>query len=302
MEPSASAPSEKADAGRFWPFRRRFQSPSTFQEGVSPLIDLHCHILPGIDDGAADDKTALEMARIAVRDGIQCIACTPHIYPGVFENDRATILAQRERLQGLLEANDIGLELSYGADTHLVPEVLSGLTEGRIPTLNGSRYMLLEPPHHVAPLHFKESVFNLVAAGYMPLITHPERLTWADEHYDDFVDLAREGVWIQITAGALTGRFGRRALALAEQMLEDGIVHVIATDGHNLKSRPPLLQEGVAAAARLVGREEAERMVSERPLAVLDDRPPAEVTPALMGQGGAIGRRRGGLLGRLWPF
>lgn len=266
------------------------------------MIDLHCHMLPGIDDGAKDAETALEMARIAVQDGIQQVACTPHIYPGVYENDSTVILAARRDFQARLDERGIGLRLTYGADTHLVPEMLGGLKDGRIPTLHGTRYFLLEPPHHVAPPQFKESVFNTMAAGYLPLITHPERLTWADEHYEDFVELARGGAWIQVTAGALTGRFGRTARYLAEQMLDDGIVHIIATDAHNIGSRAPLLAEGREAAEGWVGGDEAQRMVLERPLAVLRNQDPAQVAPALVFQ--TTGRRRSGkgLLARLWPF
>ncbi len=266
------------------------------------MIDLHCHLLPGIDDGAEDDATALEMARIAHADGIGCIACTPHIYPGVYENDSGVILSARKRLQALLQERGIDLQLAYGADTHLVPEMLDGLRSGRIPTLNGTRYFLLEPPHHVAPPHFKDLVFNVMAAGYTPLITHPERLTWTDEHYEDFADLAEAGAWIQVTAGALTGRFGRGARYLSEQMLDDGIVHVIATDAHNLGVRRPLLAEGRDAAAHWVGEHEADCMVSERPAAVLNNVEPVQVAPALAFRDDPSPRSSHGFLARLWPF
>jgi protein-tyrosine phosphatase len=266
------------------------------------VIDLHCHLLPGIDDGASDEVTALEMARIALDDGIRCIACTPHIYPGLYENDSGIIQAGLERLRTLLAVNGMDLGLSFGADTHLVPEMLDGLRDGRIPTLNGSRYFLLEPPHHVAPPQFTQLVFNVVAAGYTPLITHPERLTWAEAHYEDFAELVRQGAWIQVTSGAVTGRFGRQARYLAEQMLDDGLVHVIATDAHNTHARRPLLAEGRQAAAAWVGDEEAARMVVERPQAVLDNRDPATVVPPLC-LSDAVGRRQGrSWLARLWPF
>ncbi len=266
------------------------------------MIDLHCHLLPGIDDGAKDLQTSLEMARIAVQDGIEVLACTPHIYPGVFDNDSGVILPGRQRLQAQLDEAGIPLQLTYGADTHLVPEMLQGLRDGRIPTLAGTRYFLLEPPHHVAPPRFKESVFNCLAAGYVPLITHPERLTWAEDHYQDFVELAEEGAWIQITAGSIIGRFGRHARYLAEQMLDQGIVHIIATDAHNLKARRPLLAEGRDAAAEWVGEVEAERMVAERPRAVLENLEPSQVMPALAQRDDPPPRPSRGFFSRFWPF
>ncbi|MEA3276730.1 MAG: CpsB/CapC family capsule biosynthesis tyrosine phosphatase [Pseudomonadota bacterium] len=244
------------------------------------MIDLHCHMLPGIDDGARDLDTALEMARIAVADGISVTACTPHIYPGLYENDAAGIkLAVDVFRQHLLEAG-IPLALTFGADIQLVPELLHGLKCGAYPTLNGSRYFLFEPPHHTVPRHFLDSIFNVLASGYVPVITHPERLTWLDdEHYGWFVEAARQGAWIQVTAGALTGRFRRQAKYWGERMLDDGIVHILATDAHETKHRPPLLAEGRDAAERWVGSEEADLLVTDRPRAIVEDCDPMDVSP-----------------------
>ena len=244
------------------------------------MIDLHCHILPGIDDGSKDDATSLAMARIAADDGIRTLACTPHIYPGLYENDANGIRARVASLQGKLDAAGIALKLTFGADAHLTPELLGRVRNGTAPTLHGGRYFLLEPSHHVAPPRFDESVFNFTMAGYVPLITHPERLSWIEGKYAVFEALARSGAWIQITAGSLTGRFGSIAQYWAERMLDDGIVHVIATDAHGVKHRAPLLAEGMLAAERWVGKEEARRLVFDRPQAVLDNLPPGEVAPA----------------------
>lgn len=243
------------------------------------MIDLHCHMLPSIDDGAPDLETALAMARLAVDDGIRVVACTPHIYPGLYENTAQSILAGLAAFKEQLALAGLDLEVVHGADTHLVPGLVEGLRNGRIPTLNGTRYMLLEPPHHVAPPRLEESCFTLLMAGYHPIITHPERLTWIRDHYPIFQELARRGIWMQITAGSLTGRFGQDARYYAERMLDEGIVHILATDSHGVKHRPPALAEGVREAQRWVGQEEAARLVSERPRAILDDAEAGKVTP-----------------------
>lgn len=243
------------------------------------MIDLHCHLLPSIDDGAPDLETALAMARLAVDDGIQVAACTPHIYPGLYENTAQTIRVAVDSLRAQLAQAGLALELVCGADTHLVPDLLEGLRAGRIPTLADTHYLLLEPPHHVAPPRLEESCFALLAAGYLPIITHPERLTWIADHYPRFQELARRGVWMQITAGSLTGRFGPDARYHAERMLDEGIVHILATDAHSTKHRPPALAEGRRAAIRWVGEEEAARLVVGRPRAILDDVAPALVAP-----------------------
>lgn len=243
------------------------------------MIDLHCHMLPSIDDGAPDLEAALAMARLAVADGIQTVACTPHIYPGLYENTAPGILAAVAAFKERLAEAGLGLDVGHGADTHLAPDLLAGLRSGRIPTLNGTRYLLLEPPHHVAPPRLEESCFALTAAGYLPIITHPERLTWVGEHYGRFPELARRGVWMQITSGSLTGRFGPDARYYAERMLDEGLVHILATDAHSPKHRPPALAEGRRAAERWVGPEEAARLVLDRPRAILDDADPSKILP-----------------------
>jgi protein-tyrosine phosphatase len=241
------------------------------------MIDLHCHILPGIDDGAQDIATALEMARIAVADGITVVACTPHIYPGMYENTAAGVRKAVENFRLRLAEADIPLELTYGADTHLAPDLLARMRAGEVPTLHGTRYFLLEPPHHVAPPRLEEFVFNLLATGYVPIITHPERLGWISSHYDVFRNMAEHGAWMQITAGSLTGRFGEQVQYWAELMLDEGLVHILATDAHGVKDRAPLLAEGRRAAERWVGAGEARNLVIDRPRDILRNLDPGKL-------------------------
>jgi protein-tyrosine phosphatase len=241
------------------------------------MIDLHSHILPGIDDGAKTLDISLEMARMAVADGIHTMACTPHIYPGLYMNDAPGIDQAREALQAELDQRGIALRLVIGADVHLVPGLLDGLRAGRVPTLHGSRYVLLEPSHHVKPPRFEEAVFELVAAGYTPVITHPERLVWIEDHYDVFQRLVRQGAWMQVTAGALTGMFGPRAKYWGEKFLGEGQAHLLATDAHSSGRRIPRLSEARAVAERLLGAAEATRLVLDRPQAILDDIAPSQV-------------------------
>lgn len=254
------------------------------------MIDLHCHILPGIDDGAKTLDDALAMARIAVDDGIHTLACTPHIYPGMYMNDGPGIILARARLQAELDRHAIALRLVVGADVHLVPGLIEGLKSGRVPTLHGSRYFLLEPSHTTPPPRLEERVFELINEGYTPIITHPERLSWVEGHYPVFLRLIAQGAWMQVTAGALTGVFGRRAKYWGERFVGEGHTHLLATDAHSTGRRLPRLTEGLAVVRRLVGDVEAERMVVERPNAVLKDLPPggfelrqkAEAKPSLI--------------------
>jgi protein-tyrosine phosphatase len=265
------------------------------------LIDLHCHILPSVDDGARNLSISLEMARIAVADGITVTACTPHIFPGVYDNTGPAILAAVEKLSGALAEAGIPLQLISGADVQMDGNIVSGLANGGVLTLGGSRYVLLEPPHHVAPPRLEQTIFSLSAAGYVPMLTHPERLTWIDSHFDMIQRLARRGMWIQITAGSLTGRFGRDARYWAERLLDDSLVHVLATDAHDARRRPPLLAEAYQAAAKRVGEDEAKNLVLHRPQAVLQNADPPDVLRPLRAK---LARRatmlwRWGTVGRL---
>lgn len=262
------------------------------------MLDLHCHILPGIDDGAKDLDTALAMAQMAIDDGIDTIACTPHIYPGMYENTAPGIRAAITALQAELDARGMPLKLLEGADVYLEPGLDAAIKADRVPTLGGTRYLLLEPPHHVMPPHFEETVFGLKMAGYVPVITHPERLTWIPDHYDVLARMVKAGAWMQVTSGSLTGRFGQGPKRLSERMLDDGLVHILATDAHNLSRRAPLLAEGRDAAAQRVGAEEAEHLVTTRPAGILADTPP-EALPPLPQPATAPERRPRGLWQKL---
>jgi len=241
------------------------------------VIDLHCHILPGIDDGAPDLETSLEMARIAVADGITITACTPHITPGVYDNTGPDILERIAALQLELDRAGIDLRLTSGADAHVMTGMVEGLKSKHIPSLAGSRYFLFEPPHHVAPPRLEDLAFECLTAGFVPVLTHPERLTWIEDHYEVMVRLAHAGVWMQITCGSVTGRFGAKPQFWAQRMLDEGLVHILATDAHNLRNRKPKMAEARDAVALRLGEQAAIDMVLTRPRGILDDVLPTDL-------------------------
>ncbi|RTL82480.1 MAG: capsular biosynthesis protein [Hyphomicrobiales bacterium] len=243
------------------------------------MIDLHSHILPGIDDGAADLALSLEMARIASSEGVVVQACTPHIFPGVYNNTGPQIRAAVVELQREIDEAGIELTLVTGADAHMVPDMVGGLRNSTILSLADTRYVLVEPPHHVAPPRIDAFFFDLLAAGYVPVLTHPERLRWIEAHYETFVRLFRAGVWMQVTSGSLTGAFGARPKYWGERMLDEGLVHILASDAHGVRRRRPDLAAGRAAAEKWVGAEEAEQLVYLRPYAILENVDPSSVRP-----------------------
>lgn len=244
------------------------------------MIDLHCHILPGIDDGAGDIDVALRMARLAVEHGTRVLACTPHVFPSVYDNKGPDIIKRVAELQAILTAEGIPLRLVSGGDVHVAPDLVAKLRSGEALSLNGSRYVLVEPPHHVMPPRMAEMFFDLLSVGYVPILTHPERMSWIEREYDVIEQLFASGVWMQITGGAITGTFGRRARHWSEKMLRDGMVHIVASDGHDPERRPPILKPAFEALSELVGAEEAENLVKVRPLGILRNLSPDSL-PAL---------------------
>jgi protein-tyrosine phosphatase len=241
------------------------------------LIDLHCHLLPGIDDGSKDLEMSLAMARMASSDGITTIACTPHILPGVYRNTGPAIRAAVAELRKSLSDAGVPIALVTGADVHVAPDLGVQLREGMALTINDSRYFLLEPPHHLLPPRLEDLVFGLQTAGYVPILTHPERLSWIEDHYDLIERFAYNSVLMQITAGSLMGQFGRRPRYWAERMLDEGLCHLLATDAHNIDRRVPRMSEAHALVAQRLGEEEAANLVQRRPQGILNDLSPAEL-------------------------
>ena len=241
------------------------------------MIDLHCHILPGLDDGAPDVATSLAMARMFIDAGVEVVACTPHILPGLYHNSGPQIRTAIEQLRLALDQSELKLDLVCGSDAHMTPDFVAKLKSGEILALADSRYVLVEPPHHVAPARLEQFFFEILVAGYVPILTHPERLTWVKAQYAAIQRLAHAGVWMQITAGSLTGDFGRSAQHLAERMLDEGIVHLLATDAHDTIRRPPNLARGFEAAAKRVGDVEAGHLVFTRPRGVVKNELPSNL-------------------------
>lgn len=236
------------------------------------MIDLHCHLLPGLDDGAADLSVSIEMARIAHADGIRGIACTPHVKPGIYDNGTAEVATGIRQLREVLASEGIGIELFSGGDLHIAPNLGMRLKGGEIPTLAGSRYFLFEPPHHLVAPRMINLAESLIRQGYVPIVTHPERLTWLSSHYDIFTQLNDAGCLVQITAGSVTGEFGKMARYYSERLMDEGRIDLLATDAHDTRRRPPVLSRARDIIAARMGEDEAAAMVLWRPAAILANR------------------------------
>jgi protein-tyrosine phosphatase len=237
------------------------------------MIDLHCHILPGIDDGPKELDESLAMAGIAVADGITDVVATPHTLNGVFLNLKNDIIDKVRLFKSALNDHDIPLRVYPGSDIHFDATLIAGLEKGEVSPVNGRKYFLLELENDSLPLSALEFFFQLRIKGYFPIITHPERNSIIQEKLELVDEWVHHGVVIQITAGSLTGHFGAKARDCAFQLLEMGLVHIIASDAHSKDRRPPILSKGLRQAEALVGRTEALKMVTLYPELILAGKP-----------------------------
>jgi protein-tyrosine phosphatase len=242
------------------------------------MIDLHVHILPGLDDGPGDLAASLDLARAAQRDGIQIVAATPHLredHPGVRPQD----LADRcDRLNEAIAAADIALEVVPAGELDVLwvrdatPEQLRLASYGQAGT-----DVLLETPYGPLGPSFEAAIERLWSLGYRVLLGHPERNRTLQQTPERLIALVDRGLLVQVTAGSLLAAGGRsRSPEFAEQLVHHHVAHVLASDAHSATEfRPPNLAAGVAAAAALEPAR-ARSMAVDAPLAVLSGRPLAE--------------------------
>jgi protein-tyrosine phosphatase len=252
------------------------------------MIDLHTHILPGVDDGVKTEDDAVEFARVAQNDGVRTIVATPHCKEGFYVNGREAVLEHVARLSRRLTREGLAVELLPGAEVHLSPELIDRVRDGRAPTLaDNGKTLLLELSLTQYPVELENLVFQLKLGGIEPLFAHPERIRYFEDdvtRYEALVDL---GVTGQITTGSILGRFGNTAREFSEELLRKGLVHVLASDAHNVRGRPPLLTEAREAMVPLVGERRANAMVESIPRALLAGEQP-EIPPVE----GTVSRKR----------
>lgn len=258
------------------------------------MIDIHSHILPGIDDGVKTEDEAVEFARMADADGIQTIVATPHCKEGFYFNDREVVLAEVDKLRRRFSAEGIKLRLEPGAEVHICPDLVERVRDGRAPTLlNNGKTLLLELSLRQYPIDLENLVFQLKLAGLEVVFAHPERIRYFQDDMSRYEAVIHQGATGQITTGSLLGLFGSEAEEFSEELMQKGLVQVIATDAHNCRGRKPVLSEALEVACDWVGEARAMAMVQSAPQALIEGRPPelpAVEAPSSRGRGGFFSR------------
>jgi len=246
-------------------------------ESTAEMIDLHCHILPGLDDGPRTMEESIRMCRIACHDGIRTVVATPHTLNGVYQNGRLATLNKLEELNAELRTyhSELHLTILPGSDVHLCETTLEKVNQCEAVTIgNRGKYILVELPPNAIPFQAERILFQLLARGITPVISHPERNLEIGTRPGRYCEMIKMGCLGQVTAMSLTGDFGPRVRQGAMRLLKSNLVHLIATDAHSGDGRPPILSTAVKAASKVIGKEEAIRMVTEYPHAILEGRRP----------------------------
>jgi protein-tyrosine phosphatase len=230
------------------------------------MIDIHAHILPGVDDGAQTLSEAITMLKIATDVGVTTQYLTPHIQYGRFNNTKADLEVRFTQFQEHVNAANINVELRLGAEVRIGPEVMRLVTEDAIPWIGkheGKRTFLLEFSRQEIPHGSDNLVKWLLAKNCLPIIVHPERnRTFLNQRHklQTFIDL---GCPLQITASSLTGKFGAEVQKMSEALLEQDKVSAIASDCHNLKGRMPDLQVGLESAKKILSTKSFELIINK---------------------------------------
>lgn len=248
------------------------------------MTDIHAHILPELDDGSFDMVCSVEMAEIAVESGVSSMIATPHSNQrGCFENYASKELLECfDALKAELRRNDVPLELYLGMEVFGTQDAVRLYREGRLLTLNGGQYMLVEFDF-AADAYFMDTVlYSLMDAGCVPVIAHPERYGALQASIGIVEKWTGDGMGVQVNKGSLSGRFGRGAKHLAYRLLEQGLISCIASDAHGVRTRSPDMSDVREFLAVEYSEELAELLLTENPRRIVQSRPLLKIEDILL--------------------
>ncbi|WP_458411736.1 tyrosine-protein phosphatase [Schinkia sp. CFF1] len=219
------------------------------------MIDIHCHILPCIDDGPASMEASLEMAKQAAEQGIKTIIATPHHKNGSYENPKHTIIQAVETYNNRLKAEGIDLTILPGQENRIFGEIPEDYEAGTIQTIADTPYILIELPSSHVPRYTERVLFDLQVKGLKPIIVHPERNAEIINHPDSLYHLVEKGIFTQVTASSVTGHFGKKIQKFTFDLIEAQMAHFVASDAHNVTSRSFKLRDAYEELEKVFGME-----------------------------------------------
>ncbi|MBI2485694.1 MAG: tyrosine protein phosphatase [Deltaproteobacteria bacterium] len=227
------------------------------------MVDIHCHLLPNIDDGPTAWEESLEMARLAVQDGIRVAVTTPHWIQGTkWEPQPDKIRDKVREFNERLKEEKIPLTVLSGMEVGISENLPELVSSGRILTLGDSNYLLVEIPFISLPLGIEEIIFKLKTIGISPILAHPERNKEIQKNPKRVLELVKIGALVQVTAGSFCGYFGEKAKCCVLELAKFGVLHAVASDAHSVDNRPPIVTDGLRVLEQFIGGEQIELLLA----------------------------------------
>jgi protein-tyrosine phosphatase len=236
------------------------------------MIDLHCHILHDLDDGADTATESMQMAQAFVRSGYRTVAATPHMVPGTAWMPSIDRIKTRvAALNQTIKDDGLGLEILPGMEIAIDPQIPDLLDDSRLLTLGNSSCLLIEPSFQQLPPGWEQVIFSILAKGYSILLAHPERCVQLSANPDLVDRLIGSGVYLQVNWGSFLGQYGRAVARKAWLMAGNGQIHCLATDSHHPEwHNPARIQVAAAKLGAMIGQENLQRITTDNPLRVLN--------------------------------
>lgn len=236
------------------------------------MIDIHCHIVPNIDDGAKSLDDALEMAKIAYDEGIRKIVNTSHYHPNFEYKKGKELFESVKEFNNILKLNNLDIELLIGNELYYSEDIIEIIEQKEFYTLNNSKYLLIEFSPIRFPKNIVDIIYEIKIRGYVPILAHVERYKEVQENVNIIYDCIKEGALIQVNSSSIIGKNGKEAERVSEILLNNNMIHFIATDAHSSTRRRPIIRETYDYIVRKYGEQKAEMLFIQNPYKVIEDK------------------------------
>lgn len=234
---------------------------------MTGLFDIHCHIIPGVDDGSENIEESIKMLNMEYEEGVRTIIATPHFRAKMFETSSATIFEQYQYVKK--EAETLGIRLFLGCEFHAKMDMAALLKEGRVSSMAGSRYVLTEFSDGVEKSYVKERLFSLISKGYKPIIAHIERYESVCKDFDFIEEMVEIGAKTQVNTSSITGQDGFGIKRFCKKLMKEDLLHFVGTDAHGCKKRVPQMQEAYNYVSKKMGEDYAKEIFVLNPAKIV---------------------------------
>jgi len=224
------------------------------------MIDIHNHLLMNVDDGPVSEDEVLNLLHQAIDQGITNIMLTPHHYAGPYMTPKSTVVGKLAEIQKLIDDNDLDIAVHHGQEIRINENIIADLATGFNTSLNDSRYILVEMPFTELPPFYETVIDELIENGYTPIIAHPERCAEIAGNPGLLYQLVNKGALAQVTAASVTGDFGEELQETAFKMIENGLIHIVASDAHHAEVRPFMLRKAFDTIDGRLGEQVSEKL------------------------------------------